>query len=243
MNQENHKLNHIGFVMDGNRRWATERSLPKLLGHTEGAKTLKKIATAIHERKIPYMTVWALSTENLKNRSESELAHLFKLFGQLIEYLDDFFKKDIRCNIIGDLTKLPQDLQNKLNKVVQKTKDNKTLTLTLAINYGGRDEILRAVRKLISDKSDNATLMAGELEEGHKALTEESFKKYLDTFDLPDPELIIRTGGHQRLSGYFPWQSTYSELYFTDTYWPAFKEEDLDKAIEWYEKQQKNRGK
>lgn len=221
------KLQHIAMIMDGNRRWAVERGMPKLMGHTEGAKALKKIARAVKDKGIPYLTVWALSTENLKNRSEKELEHLFSLFNRLTDYLGDFEKDNVRCNIIGDLSKLPKKTQEKLQELLDKTKDNTALTLTLAINYGGRDEILRAIQKIKA--GDN--------------VTEENFTTYLDTHDLPEPNLIIRTGGHQRLSGFLPWQCTYSELYFTNTFWPAFNEAELDKALDWYNEQQQNRGK
>lgn len=227
--EKQHNIRHLAIIMDGNRRWATERGLPKLLGHTEGAKTLKAIAKAVQKRGIPYLTLWALSTENLKERSEEELKHLFSLFKQLVDYLGDFIENNVRLQLIGDLEKLPRDVQEKLFNVVEKTKNHTGMVLTLAINYGGRDEILRAVNRIIKEK---------------KELTNEvEFEKYLDTVGLPDPDLIIRTGGHQRLSGYLPWQSTYSELYFTKTYWPAFSEEELNTAIEWFEGEQRNRGR
>ena len=218
----------LAIIMDGNRRWATKKGLPKLLGHTEGAKVLKKIAEAVRERGIPYFTVWALSTENLKNRAETELKHLFALFNQLTDYLADFFKNDTRCNLIGDLSRLPQDTQERLRAMVEKTKNNKSMTLTLAINYGGRDELTRSVNRLMTS--------------GKTVITENDITAALDTATIPDPDLIIRTGGHQRLSGWLPWQTTYSELYFTPVYWPAFTEEDLDKAIEWFNEQQRNQG-
>lgn len=228
MNRQ-HNLQHIAIIMDGNRRWATERGLPKLLGHTEGAKTIKTIAKAVQKRGIPYLTLWALSAENLKERSEEELKHLFSLFKQLVDYLSDFIENNVRLNLIGNLQELPSNVQEKLNDIVEETKDHTGMFLTLAINYGGRDEILRAVNKIIKEK---------------KEINDESeFEKYLDTTNMPNPDLIIRTGGHQRLSGYLPWQSTYSELYFTKTYWPTFGEEELDTAIEWFEEQKRNRGR
>jgi undecaprenyl diphosphate synthase len=164
----------------------------------------------------------------LQSRSESELKHLFSLFNKLTDYLDDFFKNDARCHIIGDMSKLPKDTQERLAQMVEKTKANKRMILTLAINYGGHDEILRAVNKLLNN--------------GRTKVTEDDFTQALDTVNLPDPDLIIRTGGHQRLSGWMPWQTTYSELYFTPTYWPAFDEKDLDKAIAWFAEQQRNHG-
>ncbi len=225
------QLNHVAIIMDGNRRWATEHNLPKLIGHTEGGKNLKKIITACKKRDIKYLTVWALSTENLKEREPKELKHLFSLFEKLVDYLGDFNKNNIRANIIGDISKLPISTQKKLTEMVEHTKSNTGLVFTLAVNYGGRDEIVRAIKKILES---NVSL---------ENVTEENFSKYFDTFDLPDPELIIRTGGANRLSGFMPWQSTYSELYFTQTYWPAFSEKDLDLAIDWFEKQKRNRGK
>ena len=242
---DNKELQHIAIIMDGNRRWATKQGKPKMLGHTEGAKNLKRIAKAVKKLGIKNLTVWALSTENLK-RSEKELKHLFSLFSKLTDYLDDFFQEGVRCNIVGDISKLPEKVQHNLQEIVEKTKDNSEMTLTLAINYGGRDEIIRAIKKFV-EGNESLPLLGGdhtsrsEWVEG--VLTEEKFSKLLDTHDLPDPELIIRTGGHQRLSGFLPWQCTYSELYFTDTFWPAFDEAELDKAIEWYREQQRNRGK
>lgn len=240
------KIHHLAIIMDGNRRWATERGLPKLLGHTEGAKTLKTIAKTVQKRGIPYLTLWALSTENLQERSEEELKHLFSLFKQLVDYLGDFIENNVRLNLIGNLQELPSDVWKKLNNVAEKTKSHTGMVLTLAINYGGRDEILRAIKRWVDEKSSPpARGREAERSEAGEvgALTESKFEKYLDTAGLPDPDLIIRTGGHQRLSGYLPWQSTYSELYFTKTYWPAFSEEELDKAIEWFQEQKRNRGK
>lgn len=231
-----HNIQHIAIIMDGNRRWATERGLPKLLGHTEGAKTLKTIAKAVQKRGVPYLTLWALSTENLKERSEEELKHLFSLFKQLVDYLGDFIENNVRLKLIGNLQELPSDVRETLNNVAEETKDHTGMVLTLAINYGGRDEIVRAINKLIKSPPPSRGRLEG-------VIDEEQFSQYLDTAGLPDPDLIIRTGGHQRLSGYLPWQSTYSELYFTKTFWPAFTEEELDKAIGWFEEQQRNRGK
>jgi len=235
-------LNHLAIIMDGNRRWATEHGLSKLFGHTEGAKTLKKIAQAVSDKGIQYLTVWALSTENLKERSEKELKHLFSLFEQLTDYLGDFIKNNARFKLIGDLSQLPKKTQTKLLTVVEKTKQQTKMTLTLAVNYGGRDEIVRAVRKIVETRQlvPTETLGASSLQ---NQITEELFSKFLDIDNIPDPDLIIRTGGHHRLSGFMAWQSTYAELFFTNTFWPAFKVEELNRAIAWFEEQVKNRGK
>lgn len=224
------KLTHVAIIMDGNRRWATEKGIPKMLGHTQGAKNVRTIAKAAQDMNIGYLTLWALSTENLKNRSEKELDHLFSLFSKLIDYLDEFVKNNVQLRIIGDISKLPDTVEEKLQKTVFETKDNDGMVLTLAINYGGQDEIIRAVQSILKDDKNPDEIDAIE------------FAKYLDTQGIPDPNLIIRTGGHQRLSGYLPWQSTYAELYFTQTYWPAFDEKQLKKAIEWYDEQVQNRG-
>lgn len=220
------KLQHIAFIMDGNRRWAKERMMPKALGHSEGAKTLRKIAKAVRERGIPYMTVYALSTENLK-RSQEELDHLFMLFGKLVDEFDDLVKQDVRIKILGDMTRLPEDLAKKLKQLEENTQQNKTMTLSLAIAYGGRDEIVRAVREM----------------EDPKNATEESLEAHLDMNDIPDVDVIVRTGGHHRLSNFLMWKSAYAELIFTDTYWPAFDEKELDDVLIWYAEQMRNFGK
>jgi undecaprenyl diphosphate synthase len=225
------ELNHVAIIMDGNRRWATERGLPKLIGHTEGGKNLKRILEACQKKNIKYLTVWALSTENLKERNQEELKHLFSLFEKLIDYLGDLNKNNIRVNLIGDLTKLPKSTQEKLIELADLTKNNSGLFFTIGVNYGGRDEIIRTIKKIIEYKIPT------------NEITEELFSKNLDTADMPEPDLIIRTGGASRLSGLLPWQSIYSELYFTSTYWPAFAEEDLDEAIDWFQEQKRNRGK
>ncbi len=194
MTQEIQNLKHIAFIMDGNRTWATSKGLPKLMGHTEGTKSFKKIVEHANNLNIPFITFWALSTENLKNRSEKELKHLFSLLSKLVDYIDDLKKENIKFNVIGDLSKLPEKVKNNLLDVKDKTKDRTGMVLTLAVNYGGRDEIVRAVNKMLDLKLE--------------AISEEKFDKYLDTHDLPDVDLVIRTSDNQRLSGYLPWQTT-----------------------------------
>ena len=212
--------------MDGNRRWAKQRLMPATLGHSEGAKTLKKIAKAVLARKIPFMTVYALSTENLK-RSKEELDFLFSLFGKLVDQFDDLVKENVRLKIIGNMALLPEALATKLKQLEQDTKHHKAMTLSLAIAYGGRDEIVRAVREM----------------EDPKNATEASLEAHLDMHDIPDVDVIIRTGGHHRLSNFLMWKSAYAELIFTDTYWPAFDEKELDEVLAWYEEQERKFGK
>ncbi len=217
--------------MDGNRRWATEHSLPKIFGHTEGVKTFRMITEYAGNCGIGHITFWALSTENFKSRSKEELDHIFMLMDKQLDAIDDLLKNNIQLRIIGDTSKLPLPLQEKLTRVVDTSKKDTGMILTLAINYGGRDEIIRAYKKILA---------AGVSAED---ITEESFATYLDTAALPDPDLIIRTGGDKRLSGYLPWQSTYAELYFTDIKWPAFSKTDFDAALTWFAEQKRNGGK
>ena len=229
--QLKNELNHIAIIMDGNRRWATEHNLPKIMGHTEAGKNVKQIVKAAQNRNIKYLTIWALSTENLKERSQEELKHLFSLFEKLADEIDASTKNNLRIGTIGDLSKLPASTQKKLNDIAEKTHHHTGLTLTLAINYGGRDELVRTIKKII----DNNTPV--------DKITEELIANFLDTANMPDPELFIRTGGDHRLSGFLPWQSTYAEIFFTPTQWPAFSEKDLDAAIEWFRLQKRNHGK
>jgi len=224
-------IQHLAIIMDGNRRWAKAKGLPTMKGHTEGAETLRKITEAAGNLGIPYLTFYALSTENLKGRSPEELKHLFSLMEKMKKYLKDFKKNEVQMRLIGDIKKLPLTTRTVLQSIVKETKNYKKLVLTVAVNYGGRDEIVRATKKLMEKK-----LQPSEI-------NEEVFQKALDTKDIPDVDLMIRTGGDQRLSNYLPWQTTYAELYFTPTYWPEFSEKDLKKAIDWFQEQKRNKGK
>lgn len=227
---DEHKPQHIAIITDGNRRWATERGLPKFVGHTEGAKNLKTLALSAIEAQIPYLTLWGMSTENLKRDAE-EISHLFSIFAKIVDYLSDFDEHQVRFNVIGDTTRLPNDIQTKIKSVQEKTRHYSQLVLTIALVYGGRDEIVRATRKIIE-----AGIHPDDIDE-------EIFGQFLDTANLPDVDLLIRTGGNKRLSGYLPWQSTYAEIYFTDTYFPAFGKKELNTAIKWFGEQKRNFGK
>lgn len=224
-------LKHLAIIMDGNRRWATEKSLPTMMGHTKGAKTLRRIVKATQAQKIKFLTLYSLSTENLTGRSPEELKHLFSLIEKIPEYIGDFKKSETQLRIIGDVTKLPEKTQKRLELIQEQTKLYTKFVVTLAINYGGRDEITRAVKKIIADKVSE------------KNITEKIFENYLDTTDIPEVDLVIRTGGAQRLSNYLPWQTAYAELYFTSVYWPAFSEKDLNQALNWFHDQKRNKGK
>ncbi len=224
-------IKHLAIIMDGNRRWATERGLPKMAGHTKGAKNFRRIVKAAQAKKIQFLTFYALSTENLIGRSPEELSHLFSLIEKIPEYIGDMDKSETQMRVIGDITKLPEKTQKRLHLLTQKTKSYTKFVLTLAINYGGRDEIIRATKKIIATKIQPENI------------TEKLFESYLDTTDMPAVDLMIRTGGDQRLSNYLPWQTAYAELYFTSVYWPDFSEKDLNQALNWFHEQKRNNGK
>ncbi len=215
---------HIAIVMDGNRRWAKEKGLDYKLGHKEGAENLKRIAKYANKIGIRYLTVYAFSTENWK-RTEEEVGALMLL---LQKYVEDFLTSEnldnIKINIIGDIEKLNSGLQNSINKILERTKNNTGLTLNIAFNYGGRDEIVKAVKKIATKVSKNEISI--------EDIDENLVSNNLYTAGQPDPDLIIRPGGEQRVSNYLLWQLAYSEFLFVKKYWPDFSEADLDDAIE-----------
>lgn len=219
------------MIMDGNRRWARERGLSPTEGHREAAvKTIEPLIQACVDRQIPYITFWAFSTENWK-RDKEELKAIFGVFRFALKNLAiKFIKEGIKLNVIGDVARFPDDIARQCLDFVNKTKKNSKLTVSFALNYGGRAEIVRAMKKMVA---------AGETAD---SISEETLAKYLDTADLPDPDLIIRTGGEQRLSGFLPWQSTYSELYFTDTLFPDFTVEQFEKALENFDQRERRFG-
>ena len=225
---------HIAIIMDGNRRWAKKRGLPTQFGHSEGANTLEKIANACCELGVKYLTVYAFSTENWK-RTEDEVNYLMNLMAKHIKDFDKRIKnRNIRLRMIGDITRLNSDLQEGIRSIEERTKDKNELTVNIAINYGGRAEITY-VSRLIAEEVKNGNLKIEDI-------NEEVLTKYLQTKDSPDPELIIRTGGENRLSGFLLWQSAYSELYFTEVLWPDFNKEELEKAIMEYNNRKRNFG-
>lgn len=231
MPQTEHIPQHLAIILDGNRRWAAERGLPKLVGHTQGAKNLKTIAKAAQKAGVKFLTVYALSTENLKERSPEELKHLFELFEQLVDYLGEFIENNAQLRLIGNIDGLPEKTATNLRQVAEATKQNTSFVLSIAVNYGGRDEITRATQKIITSGIPV------------DRVTEELISQNLDTVGIPDVDLLIRPGGHHRLSNFLSWQSTYAELYFVDIKWPAFDEKELQKAFDWFAEQQRNRGK
>lgn len=223
---------HIALIMDGNRRWAKLHKLQALQGHQYVTdKVIEPLVDACVEFGVKYLTLWAFSTENWK-RDHSEVEGLMKLFRKAFaKSVEDLHKKGVKLNYIGDLKKFPADIQESVAKWMEISKNNTKITVTFALNYGGQDEILRAIKKAAADGVDLQNI------------TPEQFSKYLDTYDLPEPDLLIRPGGEQRLSGYLPWQSVYAELYFTDTLMPDFGREELLKAIEEYQSRARRFGK
>jgi undecaprenyl diphosphate synthase len=220
--------NHIAIIMDGNRRWAKAHNVPVKLGHKEGAKTIEKIVKYANKLGIKHMTVYAFSTENWK-RSVEEVSALMAL---LKAYLDDFSKKaekdNIRIRVLGDISVLDEGLKNSITEAIETTKNNTGISFNIAFNYGGRDEIVKATQKIATK------VKAGELE--IEDINEDLLSKNMYTYDIPDPDLMIRTSGELRLSGFLIWQLAYTEFLFVDKYWPDFNEQDLDNAIEVYKK-------
>lgn len=217
---------HIAIIMDGNRRWAKAKKLPIKAGHKEGAETLKKIVRYANKIGIKYITVYAFSTENWK-RSEEEVSALMLL---LESYLESFFKEadteNIVIKVIGDITALSEKLQKNINRAVERTKNNTGTVLSIAINYGGRNELVTAVKQIASKVQDGSLKV--------EDISEETISDNLYTKDIPDPDLLIRTSGEIRLSGFLTWQVVYSEFLFIEKLWPDFTEQDLDDAIKVY---------
>jgi len=225
---------HIAIIMDGNRRWAREKGLPEFEGHRIGEQRIEPIIDTAIEIGIPYLTFWAFSTENWY-RSKKEVAFLLDLYrNDLDKKVDRFHEKSVRINVIGNLGKFPADIQQKTKNWMDKTKNNKKVTVNIALSYGGRDEIIRAINKWRQNS---------EFRIQNSELTEEKFNKYLDTAGQPDPDLLIRTGGEQRLSGFLLWQLEYAELYFTDVFWPDFTPLEFKKAIGDFRNRQRRFGK
>jgi len=223
---------HIGIIMDGNRRWAEKRGLTINEGHEAGAKNLEKIINYCLELGVKTLTVYALSTENWRQRTKKEVKGIFKLILQVAkEKKKDYEAKGIKLAVLGEFQAFPRKVARALGEILKIVKVHERLKVNLALNYGGRDEILNAVRKIIQEKIPL------------KKLNEKTFSHFLYTSGGPDPDLIIRTAGEVRISNFLLWQMSYSELYFTDTLWPDFDEKELDKAIVEYQKRQRNFGK
>ena len=227
--------NHVAIILDGNGRWAKKRLMPRNYGHAKGAKTVEKICEEAWDMGIKYLTVYAFSTENWK-RPQDEVDALMKL---LKNYLKDCIERsnsnDMRVRVIGDKTALNDEIREKIEELEEMTKDNKGLNFTIAINYGSRDEMVRAMKKMAMDVKEGKV--------SPEELSEATFENYLDTIDIPDPDLLIRTSGEQRLSNYLLWQLAYTEFYFTDVLWPDFSKKDLEQAVLAYNKRDRRFGK
>lgn len=232
--EENNIPTHVAIIMDGNRRWARKRNIDYRLGHKEGAKTLEKIVRYAKKVGIKYITVYAFSTENWKRTSE-EVSALMLL---LKTYLDDYGKRadteNIKVKVLGDISALTPGLQKSIKKCEERTKDNDGIYFSICINYGGRDEIVHAVKKIAQDVKDGKI--------GIDDINEKLMNNYLYTKEIPDPDLIIRTSGELRTSGFLTWQSVYSEYLFMDKYWPDFSEDDIDFAIKEYQRRNRKFG-
>lgn len=219
---------HIAVIMDGNGRWAKQRSLPRILGHKHGVKTVKKIVRASSSLGIKVLTLYAFSTENWK-RPETEIKGLFSLLLHFLKKeLREFHKENIKLRVLGDFSKFPGEIQKELEAACELTKNNTGLQLNVALNYGARQEILRAFEKMAA--------------EGIKKPTEQQVSDFLYTKGQPDPDLLIRTSGELRISNFLLWQIAYSEIYITEKYWPDFSENDLKKAIIEYQNRERRFG-
>jgi undecaprenyl diphosphate synthase len=218
---------HLGIIMDGNRRWAKSHALETIFGHKNGVSTLDELLEICPKYGIDTITVYALSTENFVKRSELEVNNLVDVIsGAAIKYKEKLLGKNVRVRVLGELTRIPKKLKDSLHQLVDGTKDCTKSLLQICINYGGRSEIIRAVEKTIANG---------------QSLTEEIITQNLDS--ALEPDLIIRPGGHKRLSNFLLWQGAYSELYFTDTLWPDFDEKELRKALDFYHTQERKFGK
>ncbi len=225
---------HVAIIMDGNGRWARRRMMPRLEGHRQGAKSVRRAVEFCRRNGIQFLTLYAFSTENWQ-RPTSEVSGLMKLLSQFIDSeLDEIHANDIRLRTIGQLDRLPSSVIEKIKAAIEKTGQNKAMVLNIALSYGGRQDIVNAALKLAGE------LKSGAIEES--AVSEELFNRYLDTAGMPDPDLLIRTGGETRLSNFLSWQSAYSELYFSPVLWPDFNDSEFMAAIEEYRSRQRRFG-
>lgn len=235
MGQEEQRApGHVAIILDGNGRWAKKRHLPRKAGHAAGSRTVEQICEDAYNLGIKYLTVYAFSTENWK-RPQDEVDALMKLLRQ---YLRDCIKRstknNMRVRVLGDITPLAEDMRESIRELEEATRDNTGLNFQVALNYGSRDEILRGVREL------GRRIQAGELLP--EDIDEERFSDCLDTRGIPEPDLLIRTSGEQRLSNFLLWQLAYTEFYFTDVLWPDFDKKELQRAIEYYNGRERRYG-
>ncbi len=233
LNKENLPV-HIAIIMDGNRRWAKEKDLETKQGHKEGAENLKRIAKYANEIGIKYLTVYAFSTENWKRTEEEVGALMFLLKWYLNDLLNSSDLDNVKINVLGDITRLDPGIQKLILKLEDKTKDYTGLKLNIAFNYGGRDEITRAVKSIATSVKNNEISV--------EDINEDLISNNIYTAGMPDPDLLIRPGGEKRISNFLPWQLSYTEFIFTDKYWPDFNRDDLDEAILEFERRNRKFG-
>ncbi len=231
-------IHHLAIIMDWNRRWAKKRFLPSLAGHKAWADNAKRIAKIANKKWIKYLTLWALSTENLQKRGEDEVKWIIKLVNNIESYLSEMIEEWLKFQVIWDIKKLPLESQEILRGITEKTKNNSGIILTLALIYWWQDEIIRGIKNFILENKD-----APNFEELVQNLEPKTFRNYLDTANLPLPEVIVRTGGDIRHSWFLLFDSDYSEYYFTEKWWPAFNEKELDKVIKFFQESKRNFGK
>ena len=225
---------HIAIILDGNGRWAKAKGMPRNYGHTAGAKNVETVCQAAHDLGVKYVTMYAFSTENW-NRPEGEVEALMKLLESFLKNcIKTADKNNMRVRVIGDTTRLSERFQERIRELEAASAKNDGLNLQIAINYGSRDEMTRAMRRMSED------VAAGKRKP--EEITESVFEEYLDTAGIPDPDLLIRTSGELRLSNFLLWQLAYSEFYFTDVPWPDFHKEELERAIEAYNKRDRRFG-
>lgn len=224
---------HIAIIMDGNGRWAKAKGLPRTAGHQQGVETVKKITEEATRLGVKYLTLYTFSTENW-NRPAAEVA---ALMGLILDHLEEeiFMKNNVRFRIIGDVERLPEPVQKRINECIERTAGNDKMTMVIAISYSSRWELTETT-KLIAQNVQNGVLNVEDI-------TEDTIAAYLNTNFMPDPDLLIRTGGEKRISNYLLWQAAYSELYFCDTYWPDFNEEEFCKAILDFQSRERRYGK
>ena len=231
---------HVAIILDGNGRWAKSKGMPRSYGHTIGAKNVEPICRAADSLGIKYLTMYVFSTENW-NRSEDEVHALMKLLDAYMKNcLSLASNNNMRVRVLGDISKLDSSLQKKIKILEDETADFTGLSFQIALNYGSRDEMVRAMRKMYLDLPDKSELHDISLEQ---YINESVFQNYLDAPDIPDPDLLIRTSGEQRLSNFLLWQLAYAEFYFTDTPWPEFHEKQLEEAVEEYMNRDRRYGK
>jgi len=223
---------HIAIIMDGNRRWARAHNLPDIKGHEAGSDSLEKVVEAAEKMGVKTVTVYALSTENIKERAKREVLGLFNLMRSGYQTkLKKMMKNGVRVSILGELDGLPEAIKRIINEIRKTYIKNESIKLNIALNYGGKKELVEAIKDIVKEGIDV------------NKINDEIVARHLYTNGIPDPELVIRTGGRSRLSNFLLWQTAYSEVYFTRTLWPDFDGESLKKAIQWYKEQKRNFGR